>query len=79
MRRDQLARVFAVVRLDSFSDVDVPIENRFTVVRVLDDEAKAEREAHRLNGLNGDDVCRYYVQVTRWQGAVDGDSGETDT
>jgi hypothetical protein len=39
-----------------------------TVVRVLQDQAAGHQEARRLNDTNKDKDCRYYVQITRWQG-----------
>jgi hypothetical protein len=69
MRRDQLRRVFAVVRFDRFTGLEVPIEHKFTVVRVLENAAAANQEADRLNEINKDKDSRYYVQVTRWEGS----------
>ena len=76
MRRDQLSRVFAVVRFDRFFGPVTPIEHPFTVVRVMQDEGAAMREVVRLNDVNKDKDCRYYMQVTRWQSAVDQDKSE---
>lgn len=78
MRRDRLPRVFAVVRFDHFADLDVPLEHQFTVVRVMQEQAEASREVDRLNALNSDKDCRYYVQVTRWQAASGDVDSETD-
>jgi hypothetical protein len=50
---------FAIVRIDEFSEGD---ESRFTVKRVVEDEALAEREVARLNRLNADKGCRYVWQ-----------------
>jgi hypothetical protein len=56
---------YAVLRYDSFHDTSTPIENLVTVMRVLLDEATARAEVERLNALNGEKGCKYFVQITR--------------
>ncbi len=53
---------FAIVRIESYRDGD---ESRFTVKRVVQDEALAESEVQRLNRLNADKGSRYFWEYTR--------------
>jgi hypothetical protein len=61
-------QVWVVVRYDEYAEKfeSAGIEQRVTVVKVLDDGHEAEREATHLNELNCDKGCRYRSQVTRW-------------
>ena len=54
--------VWAVVRLDP---IQTEPEHQFTVKEVVWSAALAEAEAERLNRLNADKDCRYFVQATR--------------
>lgn len=60
--------VWVVVRYDQWSEAfeSVGVERRITVVKVLDDGDEAQREAARLNTLNGLKGCLYWSQMTRW-------------
>jgi hypothetical protein len=59
-------QVFAILRYDEFQDSAVPIENRVTVTRIVDDEMTARTEVQRLSDLNGKKGCRYFWQATRY-------------
>jgi hypothetical protein len=58
---------FAIVRVDTFHPEDEQPEprNSITVKRIVWDQATAEAEVARLNGLNGDKGCVYFWQQTR--------------
>ena len=57
---------YAIVRVDNFQDVDVAgIENVITIKRIMFDEIEAQKEMDRLNDLNGEKGCEYFVQYTR--------------
>lgn len=56
---------FAILRYDGFHDSKVPIENRVTVTRIVQDETTARAEVQRLNDLNSDKGCKYFWQATR--------------
>jgi hypothetical protein len=53
---------FAIVRIDADVEHD---EDRFTVTRIVWDEAFAESEVARLNELNSDKGAAYFWQATR--------------
>lgn len=53
---------FAIVRIDADLQND---EDRFTVTRVVWDQASAESEVRRLNELNSGKGARYIWQATR--------------
>jgi len=55
---------FAIVRIDADVQND---EDRFTVTRVVWDEAFADSEVARLNELNAPKGARYFWQATRAQ------------
>jgi hypothetical protein len=58
--------VSVVVRYDEYAaEFGVDMDRLITVVKVLDDPSEADREAARLNELNGHKGCRYWSQVTR--------------
>jgi hypothetical protein len=56
--------VFAIVRVDTYSGLDVPDEERISVKEVLWDAEAARLEVERLNGLKKG-KSRYFLQVTR--------------
>lgn len=58
---------FAIVRVDTFQpeNEEPDPRNRITVKRVVWDQATAEAEMTRLNGLNRDKGCLYFWQPTR--------------
>jgi hypothetical protein len=53
---------FAIVRIDVDIEND---EDRFTVTRIVWDEAFADSEVARLNELNAAKGARYFWQATR--------------
>ena len=53
---------YAIVRIDEDAPSD---ELRFTVRRIVWDEALAEAEVRRLSEVNADKSCRYFWQYTR--------------
>lgn len=53
---------YAVVRVDNEAPSDAL---RFTVRRIVWDEALVEAEVRRLSKLNADKSCRYFWQYTR--------------
>ena len=55
--------VFAVVRTDVPVNQDAP-ENSITVVMVLSSEESAELETDRLNRINADKHCTYFMCIT---------------
>jgi hypothetical protein len=55
---------FAIVRIDTGVQHD---EDRFTVTRIVWDQALAVSEVIRLNELNRDKGARYIWQATRAQ------------
>lgn len=58
-------QVFAILRFDEFADSSVAVENRITVVEIVEDDETARIEVQRLNELNKAKGCRYYFQATR--------------
>ena len=58
------AHVFAVLRIDEFHSVDLPLEDRVIVTKVMWDSEEAEQEVKRLNGSAPENV-RYVARVTR--------------
>jgi hypothetical protein len=68
--------VYAIVRIDSSAQpLDASGNISFdcvTVLKVVWEEEDAVVEVERLNALNGDKGCRYFMQVTRLKRKVDG-------
>jgi hypothetical protein len=58
-------QVYAILRYDEFQDSSIAIENRVTVTRVTFEEATARAEVQRLNSLNAQKGCKYFMQATR--------------
>jgi hypothetical protein len=58
-------QVYAILRYDEFQDSSTTIENRVTVTRVMLEEANARAEVQRLNAMNAQKGCRYFMQATR--------------
>ena len=58
-------QVYAILRFDEFSDPSVAVENRVTVVEIVEGDETARTEVQRLNELNAAKGCRYYLQATR--------------
>lgn len=66
--------VYPILRYDEYlaeHDVDLPM--LISVVKVLEDEASAEREAERLNGLRPGNGSRYWATLSRMTVAPDED------
>jgi hypothetical protein len=57
--------VYAIVRADLPLNQAMP-ENSVSVVKVMSSRQMADREAARLNGINKDKACRYFVNTTRF-------------
>jgi hypothetical protein len=53
---------YAIVRVDGDGADD---EARFTITRVVWEQAFAESEVRRLSEINADKGCRYFWQYTR--------------
>jgi len=62
---EKYRQVYAILRYDAFQGPSTPIENLISVKRILLDEEKARAEVERLNGLNEEKGCRYFMQATR--------------
>ena len=59
--------VYALVRIDDFGP-DIPFNaDSVVVTKVFSDQEKAESEAERLNKLNGEKDCHYFVRITRME------------
>jgi len=56
--------LFAVLRIDLPVDQDNP-ENCIAVVKVFHSKLAAEHEVLRLNNLNSEKGCRYFLNITR--------------
>jgi hypothetical protein len=64
--------VYAIVRVDTSAQSDVPLDVRITVKKIVTDPTVAEAEVKRLNDLNAGKGCTYFFQVTRLEkGLVD--------
>ena len=59
---DEKVQVFAIIRLDDYSN----IEDGITVKEVVPTLEEAIREVERLNSLNADKGCKYFWQTTRF-------------
>ncbi len=62
--------VFAIVRVDTFHELDVPFEKTVTVKKVVWTEKIAEQEVERLNKLNASVGAVYFWQLTRLERPV---------
>jgi hypothetical protein len=49
--------VYAIVRIDGFHDLSVPLEETITVKEIVLSIEQAEAEVARLNKLNGSKGC----------------------
>jgi ferredoxin-fold anticodon binding domain-containing protein len=61
----KLRHVFAIVRVDTYDGLEVPLEERISVTKVLWSEQDAAREVERLSRLNAGKGCRYFWVLTR--------------
>lgn len=59
--------IYAIIRYETDSESDAPIDLRITVKKVVVDPHYAEAEVKRLNDLNKDKGCYYFCQVTRFE------------
>ena len=57
--------VFAVVRIDTDLLSGQSLDNAFTIVKALRKREDADREVERLNDVNADKSCNYFVQLCR--------------
>jgi len=55
---------YAIVRIDRVVSENQP-EDSVAVVKVFSSRIAAEKDAARLNGVNAEKGCRYFVYVTR--------------
>jgi hypothetical protein len=65
MALDATRRVIASDRFDAYQPETVAIENLVKVVQVMGDEEAAHAEAGRLNEVNREKECSYFVQETK--------------
>jgi hypothetical protein len=61
--------VYAIVRYETDADLSTPIDLRVTVKKIVTDPQYGEAEVERLNELNKDKGCHYFMQVTRLEEA----------
>jgi len=59
--------MYAIIRYETDADMNVPIDLRITVKKVVVDPQYAEEEVKRLNELNKDKGSYYFCQVTRFE------------
>jgi hypothetical protein len=57
--------VYAVLRVDQADALEISLEERISVTKVLWTEQDASLEVERLNNLNADKGCKYLWLVTR--------------
>ena len=58
--------LYVVVRLDDVDELQTTsVLNRISLVATFSKEESADKEARRLNELNGDKGCVYSVYLTR--------------
>ncbi len=57
--------VYAIVRVDQYDTLEVLLEERISVTKVLWSEQAAVLEVERLNNLNAGKKCRYFWLLTR--------------
>lgn len=55
---------FAIIRIDDHEE-KTPIENVFTIQKVMLVMEEAQEEVNRLNKLNADKGCKYFLKQTR--------------
>jgi len=59
--------IYAILRYETDAGENVPIDLRVTVKKVVVDPQFADQEVKRLNELNKDKGCHYFVQITRFE------------
>jgi hypothetical protein len=57
--------VYAVVRIDDFLNEDELRDDSVNITKVFWDQSQADKEAKRLNDLNGAKDAHYFVRMTR--------------
>jgi uncharacterized protein DUF6429 len=62
LAQDAKETVYAIVRFDHFVTITA---DSFTVKEIVRNRAIAESEVERLNRVNGDKHCSYFLQATR--------------
>jgi hypothetical protein len=60
--------VFVILRVDEYDGLEVPLEERIVVTKVMSTEEAAQIEVERLNRLNSGKSCRYLLKVARLVG-----------
>jgi len=61
----QKKEVYAIIRVDDFHDLTVPLEDKITVKEIVPSLEVAYAEVARLNALNNSKGSRYFWQATR--------------
>lgn len=64
MMREKV-HLFAVVRIENYLSYE-SAENTITIKEVLPTLDEAIQEVERLNNLNSEKGCRYFLQTTRY-------------
>ena len=64
-RHERFRPAFVVFRIDEYHSPGIPSEQLITAKEAYLTVEEAESEALRLNALNRDKSCRYFVQYTR--------------
>ena len=62
--------VYAIVRVDTFHELEIPVESAITVKKVVWTQEVAEAEVIRLNRLNKEKGAVYFWQITRLERKV---------
>ncbi len=57
-------QVFVILRADAYEENESVVEH-VTVKKVVADEERARQEVERLNAINAEKGCRYYIEVAR--------------
>jgi hypothetical protein len=65
MEHSKLIHVFAIIRVETSGDYSW--QNRVTVTKIMKDEEMAKQEVERLNKLNAEKGCLYFLQITRME------------
>jgi hypothetical protein len=57
--------VYAIVRIDDFQGIEVPLKEKITITKLVWSQEKAIAEVDRLNNLHSGKQCTYFWQMTR--------------
>jgi len=61
---------YAIARIDSYGNLDVPLESRIAIPKVVRDHATAEKEVARLRALNEEKGAVYFWVLTRIERSI---------